>query len=92
MYFQEGDRKARELWNKILVKFPNFFEGLDIKPAIVHGDLWGGNASENDEGPGRYKVSFLKHFYVLYMYIVYMKVMSLDNWICFFLLFRCFTF
>ncbi|WAR03814.1 KT3K-like protein [Mya arenaria] len=47
----EGDRQARELWNKVLPKLPRFFDGVDIKPAIVHGDLWGGNASENNEGP-----------------------------------------
>ncbi|XP_045171335.2 ketosamine-3-kinase-like [Mercenaria mercenaria] len=48
---KDGDRKARELWNKILVKFSSFFEGLNIKPAIIHGDLWGGNVSETDDGP-----------------------------------------
>ena len=34
-------------------KLPRFFDGVDVKPAILHGDLWGGNASENSEGPGK---------------------------------------
>ncbi|XP_052244124.1 ketosamine-3-kinase-like isoform X2 [Dreissena polymorpha] len=47
----DSERKARELWNKLLPKLSLFFEGLHITPALVHGDLWGGNASENDKGP-----------------------------------------
>lgn len=46
-----GDREARQLWNKVLDRLPAFFEGLDIQPAILHGDLWGGNVSEVKDGP-----------------------------------------
>lgn len=51
MVEKAGDRQARELWNKVLAKWSDFFEGIEIKPAIVHGDLWGGNVSENKDGP-----------------------------------------
>ncbi|XP_070572134.1 ketosamine-3-kinase-like [Ptychodera flava] len=48
---KRGDREAIELWSKLQLKIPDFFKGLDIKPALLHGDLWGGNASGTDEGP-----------------------------------------
>lgn len=47
----EGDREARELWTQILQKLPKFFEGLEIKPALLHGDLWGGNVGEMKDCP-----------------------------------------
>ncbi|XP_033747476.1 ketosamine-3-kinase-like [Pecten maximus] len=46
-----NDKEARELWSKLQLKLPNFFEGLTIKPALMHGDLWGGNAGELDSCP-----------------------------------------
>ncbi|KAK3084941.1 hypothetical protein FSP39_021754 [Pinctada imbricata] len=46
-----GDRKAAELWSKLQTILPSFFKGLDIKPALLHGDLWGGNVGEMEEGP-----------------------------------------
>ncbi|CAH1800412.1 unnamed protein product [Owenia fusiformis] len=46
-----GDREARELWPQLLRKIPDFFKGIDIKPALLHGDLWGGNLGECDTGP-----------------------------------------
>ncbi|XP_013361464.1 PREDICTED: fructosamine-3-kinase isoform X4 [Chinchilla lanigera] len=33
------------------VKIPDLFRGLEIVPALLHGDLWSGNVAENDEGP-----------------------------------------
>ncbi|XP_022085813.1 ketosamine-3-kinase-like isoform X2 [Acanthaster planci] len=45
------DREARELWPQLERKIPELFEGLDIKPALLHGDLWGGNVAETSSEP-----------------------------------------
>ncbi|XP_042247967.1 ketosamine-3-kinase [Thunnus maccoyii] len=46
-----GDREARELWAKLQLKIPQFFADVEIVPALLHGDLWGGNVAECVEGP-----------------------------------------
>ncbi|XP_003464965.1 fructosamine-3-kinase isoform X2 [Cavia porcellus] len=46
-----ADREARELWSKLQVKIPDMFHGLEIVPALLHGDLWAGNVAENNEEP-----------------------------------------
>ncbi|XP_053707368.1 ketosamine-3-kinase [Synchiropus splendidus] len=46
-----GDREARELWAALQLKIPQFFKDLQIVPALLHGDLWGGNVSECANGP-----------------------------------------
>ncbi|XP_038558234.1 ketosamine-3-kinase [Micropterus salmoides] len=46
-----GDREAREAWAELQLKIPQFFKDLEISPALLHGDLWGGNVSECEEGP-----------------------------------------
>ncbi|XP_035036053.2 ketosamine-3-kinase isoform X3 [Hippoglossus stenolepis] len=46
-----GDREARELWAKLQLKIPQFFTDVEIVPALLHGDLWGGNVSECTDGP-----------------------------------------
>ena len=49
-----GDREAESLWPRLKEKMPSFFDGLDIKPALMHGDLWSGNVGQvNDEGGKR---------------------------------------
>lgn len=45
------DREAAELWSVLVNKVPSFFEGLEITPALLHGDLWGGNVAEYEDGP-----------------------------------------
>lgn len=45
------DREAPELWSQLVHKVPSFFEGLEIEPALIHGDLWGGNVAEYEDGP-----------------------------------------
>ena len=49
---QHGDREASELWSALQLKLPDFFASLDITPALIHGDLWNGNAAQNESGPG----------------------------------------
>uniref|UniRef100_A0A452Q7Z2 protein-ribulosamine 3-kinase n=1 Tax=Ursus americanus TaxID=9643 RepID=A0A452Q7Z2_URSAM len=46
-----GDREARELWSALQLKIPDLFRDLDIVPALLHGDLWGGNVAEDASGP-----------------------------------------
>ncbi|OWK59644.1 Ketosamine-3-kinase [Lonchura striata] len=48
---ESGDREARELWAQLQLKIPSFFCHMNIVPALLHGDLWGGNVAEDDSGP-----------------------------------------
>lgn len=51
---QNEDQELQDLWTKLKAKTPEYFAGLDIKPSLLHGDLWGGNVGEIDSGPGIY--------------------------------------
>ncbi|CAL4073255.1 unnamed protein product, partial [Meganyctiphanes norvegica] len=46
-----GDREAQELWSHLQLKIPQFFTGIEVKPSLLHGDLWSGNASQTNDGP-----------------------------------------
>ncbi|ROL53087.1 Ketosamine-3-kinase [Anabarilius grahami] len=46
-----GDREARELWAKLQLKIPQLFTDIEVVPALLHGDLWGGNVAECSDGP-----------------------------------------
>ncbi|ELU01461.1 hypothetical protein CAPTEDRAFT_92436 [Capitella teleta] len=46
------DTEARMLWGKLQHKIPSYFDGLDITPALLHGDLWCGNSNEMADGSG----------------------------------------
>ncbi|XP_065831271.1 ketosamine-3-kinase-like [Oscarella lobularis] len=46
-----GDWEVRELWPLVQQKIPKLFVGLDIQPALLHGDLWRGNIGETDKEP-----------------------------------------
>ncbi|ESP03106.1 hypothetical protein LOTGIDRAFT_146827 [Lottia gigantea] len=55
-------RKIRDLWNTLLPGIPKLFTGLEIHPALLHGDLYFGNASESLHGPVIYDpASFYGH-------------------------------
>lgn len=44
------------------MKIPDLFCGLEIVPALLHGDLWSGNVAEDDSGPIIYDpASFYGH-------------------------------
>lgn len=51
-----GDRQCLELWSGLQIVIPLFFKefhekGKQIRPSLLHGDLWSGNAAETDNGP-----------------------------------------
>ncbi|XP_051572455.1 ketosamine-3-kinase-like [Myxocyprinus asiaticus] len=46
-----GDREARELWAKLQLKIHQLFADIEVYPALLHGDLWGGNVAECSDGP-----------------------------------------
>ncbi|XP_059892101.1 ketosamine-3-kinase isoform X2 [Gadus macrocephalus] len=46
-----GDREARELWSHLQLKIPQLFTQVEVVPALLHGDLWGGNVAQTTEGP-----------------------------------------
>ncbi|RLV90221.1 hypothetical protein DV515_00014530 [Chloebia gouldiae] len=48
---KSGDKEARELWAQLQLKIPGLFCDVEIVPALLHGDLWGGNVAEDDSGP-----------------------------------------
>ncbi|KAI7789531.1 ketosamine-3-kinase [Triplophysa rosa] len=46
-----GDREARELWAKLQLNLHQLFTGIEVVPALLHGDLWDGNVAECSDGP-----------------------------------------
>ncbi|XP_069510637.1 ketosamine-3-kinase-like [Ambystoma mexicanum] len=48
---RSGDREARELWAHLQLKVSEMFRGTRIVPALLHGDLFGGNIAEDLSGP-----------------------------------------
>lgn len=47
-----GDGEARVLLDKLKPKVPAMFEGMDVIPSLLHGDLWSGNFDEMEDSPG----------------------------------------
>lgn len=50
-FFQTKDREAEQLWQELKPLMMKFFENIEIKPSLLHGDLWGGNIGETDTEP-----------------------------------------
>ncbi|RUS75592.1 hypothetical protein EGW08_016656, partial [Elysia chlorotica] len=48
---KHNDRSARPVWTSLMPNLHKLFQDLEIKPALMHGDLWGGNAAETSNGP-----------------------------------------
>ncbi|XP_067860622.1 ketosamine-3-kinase-like [Heptranchias perlo] len=46
-----GDREVRDLWSKLQLKIPDLFRDIEITPALIHGDLWGGNTGQVEDSP-----------------------------------------
>jgi len=46
------DQEAQQLWAKLRDNMSEFFRGLDVKPSIMHGDMWSGNVGQIDGQPG----------------------------------------
>jgi len=44
------DTELRKKAEPLLNRFPDFFEGLHVKPSLLHGDLWGGNTGKLSSG------------------------------------------
>lgn len=49
---QYGDREALELWSSLQLKIDKFFTGIEVKPSLIHGDLWSGNIGQTATCPG----------------------------------------
>ena len=56
---QYGDREAAELWPLLQRRVPALFEGVEVFPSLLHGDLWYGNTGEDSNGPGTLSGEFL---------------------------------
>jgi len=46
-----GDRQLMAMGEKLCAKLDGFFEGIEVKPSILHGDLWSGNIASVDGQP-----------------------------------------
>ncbi|KAJ2287479.1 hypothetical protein IWW55_006716, partial [Coemansia sp. RSA 2706] len=45
--FDDNTQKTAE---ELLSRLPDFFAGIEIKPSLVHGDLWSGNCAADEHG------------------------------------------
>jgi len=46
-----GDAELLRMGNKLCSKLEIFFEGIDVRPSLLHGDLWSGNIADVDGTP-----------------------------------------
>jgi len=45
-----GDEELMQTAENLLDRLPRFFEGIDVSPSLLHGDLWGGNTASLKDG------------------------------------------
>ena len=45
------DLELRELGSRVIQAVPSLLMGVEVKPSLIHGDLWIGNAGATDAGP-----------------------------------------
>lgn len=48
------DTKLEQKVEQLCQKLDSFFDGIDIKPSVLHGDLWAGNVAAVDGKPSIY--------------------------------------
>nr|XP_054749571.1 ketosamine-3-kinase-like [Lytechinus pictus]XP_054749572.1 ketosamine-3-kinase-like [Lytechinus pictus]XP_054768893.1 ketosamine-3-kinase-like [Lytechinus pictus] len=59
---KSSDKELREMWPLLERRIPKLFEGSEITPSLLHGDLWGGNAGQLESCPVVYDpASFYGH-------------------------------
>jgi fructosamine-3-kinase len=46
-----NDKELSDQWPRLKEKMGDFFIGISIKPSLLHGDLWSGNASQCGDEP-----------------------------------------
>lgn len=47
-----SDKEARQLWSELKENIATYFSGIEIRPSLLHGDLWSGNAYQTDGEAG----------------------------------------
>ncbi len=55
-----------EYWPQLERKLPSYFEGVKVRPSLLHGDLWSGNVAETDTGPGTYGQEPMKKYRIFF--------------------------
>lgn len=54
------DQKVFEdFWPRLRAKIPLFFKGIEVKPSLLHGDLWAENAAQKGSKPGKNFINLL---------------------------------
>lgn len=46
-----GDARLSRLAERLLPHLERFFEGVEVRPSVLHGDLWSGNIAAVDKQP-----------------------------------------
>lgn len=52
MDFLYKQKVIEEYWPQLKPKIPKFFEGIEVKPSLLHGDLLPANVAEANYKPG----------------------------------------